>query len=40
MKLLGRANWWSPRPLRRLHEQVGPALGAVDPGLQSSASGA
>jgi uncharacterized membrane protein YdfJ with MMPL/SSD domain len=35
MKLLGSANWWSPRPLRRLHERVGPALGvedvAVDP---------
>ncbi|HEY2052926.1 MAG TPA: MMPL family transporter [Solirubrobacterales bacterium] len=28
MKLLGSANWWSPRPLRRLHERVGPALGA------------
>ena len=29
MKLLGGANWWSPRPLRRLHERVGPALGAA-----------
>lgn len=27
MKLLGAANWWSPRPLRRLHERVGPATG-------------
>jgi uncharacterized membrane protein YdfJ with MMPL/SSD domain len=24
MKLLGGANWWSPRPLRRLHERIGP----------------
>jgi uncharacterized membrane protein YdfJ with MMPL/SSD domain len=23
MVLLGSANWWSPRPLRRLHERVG-----------------
>ncbi|WP_101257366.1 MMPL family transporter [Streptomyces barkulensis] len=23
MKLLGRANWWAPRPLRRLHRKVG-----------------
>ncbi|MGN6753481.1 MAG: MMPL family transporter [Intrasporangium sp.] len=23
MTLLGRWNWWSPRPLRRLHEKVG-----------------
>ncbi|MBS1888264.1 MAG: MMPL family transporter [Actinobacteria bacterium] len=30
MALLGRANWWSPRPLRRLHERVGPALGAAE----------
>ncbi|HEY2479789.1 MAG TPA: MMPL family transporter [Solirubrobacterales bacterium] len=30
MKLLGGANWWSPRPLRRLHERVGPALGATE----------
>ncbi len=30
MKLLGSANWWSPRPLRRLHERVGPALGVPE----------
>jgi uncharacterized membrane protein YdfJ with MMPL/SSD domain len=30
MKLLGSANWWSPRPLRRLHERVGPALGVEE----------
>ena len=23
MALLGRANWWAPRPLRRLHERLG-----------------
>lgn len=32
MKLLGGANWWSPRLLRRLHERVGPALGAAEVG--------
>ncbi|RCV52461.1 MMPL family transporter [Marinitenerispora sediminis] len=36
MRLLGRANWWLPRPLRRLHDRVGiteseevPAAGRV-----------
>jgi len=29
MMILGRANWWSPRPLRRLHGRLGPLLGAV-----------
>ena len=23
MRLLGEANWWAPRPLRRLHERFG-----------------
>jgi RND superfamily putative drug exporter len=23
MELLGKWNWWAPRPLRRLHERVG-----------------
>jgi RND superfamily putative drug exporter len=23
MRLLGGANWWSPDPLRRLHERLG-----------------
>jgi RND superfamily putative drug exporter len=23
MKLIGRANWWAPGPLRRLHERIG-----------------
>jgi RND superfamily putative drug exporter len=27
MGLLGGANWWSPRPLRRLHERLAPAPG-------------
>jgi uncharacterized membrane protein YdfJ with MMPL/SSD domain len=25
MGLLGGANWWSPRPLRRLHDRLAPA---------------
>jgi uncharacterized membrane protein YdfJ with MMPL/SSD domain len=33
MRLLGGANWWSPRPLRRLHARLGPAI-------RSHASGA
>ena len=24
MRLLGSANWWAPRPLRRLHDRIGP----------------
>ncbi len=32
MKLLGRRNWWSPRPLKWLYERVGLSEGApVDP---------
>jgi RND superfamily putative drug exporter len=23
MRLAGTANWWAPRPLRRLHDRVG-----------------
>jgi RND superfamily putative drug exporter len=23
MELLGSANWWAPRPLRRLYERIG-----------------
>jgi RND superfamily putative drug exporter len=23
MELLGRRNWWAPRPLRRLHQRFG-----------------
>jgi uncharacterized membrane protein YdfJ with MMPL/SSD domain len=37
MKLLGGANWWSPRPLRRLHERVGPALGVEEVGPAEAA---
>jgi uncharacterized membrane protein YdfJ with MMPL/SSD domain len=29
MELLGRWNWWSPRPLRRLHARIG--VGEVSP---------
>ena len=31
MELLGRWNWWSPRPLRRLHERFAPTEGDVRP---------
>jgi trehalose monomycolate/heme transporter len=43
MRLLGRANWWAPRPLRRLYARYGikeetpapaPALAAVRPAVQ------
>jgi RND superfamily putative drug exporter len=23
MRLMGRANWWAPAPLRRLHNRIG-----------------
>jgi uncharacterized membrane protein YdfJ with MMPL/SSD domain len=23
MEMLGKWNWWAPRPLRRLHERIG-----------------
>jgi uncharacterized membrane protein YdfJ with MMPL/SSD domain len=36
MRLLGRANWWSPRPLRRLHDRLGAAEST--PGLTKTAS--
>jgi len=29
MQLLGSANWWAPRPLRRLHERIGLREGAT-----------
>ncbi len=35
MGLLGSANWWSPRPLRRLHERLGVAESS--PGARDSA---
>jgi uncharacterized membrane protein YdfJ with MMPL/SSD domain len=31
MRLLGRANWWSPAPLRRLHERLGVAESSPGP---------
>ena len=37
MRLAGRANWWAPRPLRRLHDRIGfsevvdPDDGAAEP---------
>jgi RND superfamily putative drug exporter len=37
MELLGNANWWAPRPLRRLHDRIGlsesgpPAPGVTAP---------
>jgi RND superfamily putative drug exporter len=34
MRLLGRANWWAPAPLRRLHQRIGfrePAVPAPEP---------
>ncbi len=30
MRLMGRANWWAPRPLRRLHDRIGLSEAAVD----------
>ena len=32
MALLGRWNWWSPRPLRRLHQRLGLREGGAEPG--------
>jgi RND superfamily putative drug exporter len=31
MALLGKWNWWSPRPLRRLHERIGVREGGAEP---------
>ncbi|MEN3280718.1 MAG: putative drug exporter of the superfamily [Solirubrobacteraceae bacterium] len=31
MRLLGSANWWAPRPLRRLHDRIGLRDGASTP---------
>jgi RND superfamily putative drug exporter len=33
MRLLGRANWWAPRPLRRLYARYGIREGAEQPAL-------
>jgi RND superfamily putative drug exporter len=32
MRLAGRANWWAPGPLRRLHDRIGVAESADEPG--------
>ena len=32
MELLGRWNWWAPRPLRRLHARFGLEDGGREPG--------
>jgi RND superfamily putative drug exporter len=29
MRLMGRANWWAPKPLTRLHERIGISEGAA-----------
>jgi uncharacterized membrane protein YdfJ with MMPL/SSD domain len=31
MELLGKWNWWAPRPLRRLHERIGLSEGPAEP---------
>src|SRR5204863_750475 len=31
MELLGKWNWWAPKPLRRLHDRIGFAEGPVTP---------
>jgi RND superfamily putative drug exporter len=33
MALLGRANWWAPAPLRRLHQRIGLHEGEPEPAL-------
>jgi trehalose monomycolate/heme transporter len=36
MRLLGRANWWAPRPLRRLYARYGIREDSDDTGGQAS----
>jgi len=31
MRVMGEANWWAPRPLRRLHDRIGLAEGGARP---------
>jgi putative drug exporter of the RND superfamily len=31
MRILGRANWWAPRPLANLHRRIGAGEGAPEP---------
>jgi RND superfamily putative drug exporter len=37
MRLLGRANWWAPRPLRRLHARYGIGEGGGPPPAPAAA---
>jgi RND superfamily putative drug exporter len=39
MRLAGRANWWSPAPLRRFHRRFG-ITESTDPGMPDDAPGA
>jgi len=40
MALLGRWNWWSPPPLRRLHARIGLSEGTRAPSAAASGTGA
>ncbi|MGW4912683.1 MMPL family transporter [Streptomyces sp. NPDC004270] len=40
MRLAGRANWWAPAPLRRLHDRVGLREGTGAPDLSRAARAA
>ena len=35
MKIAGRANWWAPAPLRRLHDRFGISEADADPDSES-----
>ena len=37
MELLGKWNWWAPRPLRRLHARIGLSHGDADLGIATKA---
>jgi len=30
MRLMGRWNWWAPKPLARLHRRLGPSEKTID----------
>jgi len=36
MEMLGRWNWWAPRPLRRLHERFGLSEAPAEPGSRGA----
>jgi putative drug exporter of the RND superfamily len=40
MRLAGEANWWAPRPLRRLHDRFGISEAAPGPGVEPAAGAA